>query len=599
MEQVLYPLTGLAVFLFSLRFLTKSIDESIANRISPLLQKIDGGIWTPLLSGVLLTIIFQASSITIITSMALVGRGLLSLRSGLFVMMGATVGTAIKSWVFATETLVLGYFLIIASSVCLLVVRHHFRRQTFELALSVGFMFLGWNMLVTGAPKLLPPGLIEKFLFIGVGSSDFQNICVAFFLGFIMTVLVQSSSTVILLLIGLAHNGQISFVLGTAGILGANVGTTITELIVAIEYRARVKKVALAHFIIKASGALFALLLLNTFLNTIDLMFFGKLASFSLPFQFSLVHIGFNLINVCFWVIASPILLKMLDNLTSEEVAKGNLWLSDPVRNLLKQVPDQAWVEIREQWKNLKERVKVAEDQVFAIIGSGRYPPKFVDTDEILNHFRAIEEIVLGLLRQEGYHNHDVARILSDFRQLRLIYGDILALKAFLDSVPQSKLRKVSLQVREQLAGIDQKRDELWSAIFLEEKAKKTGKTQKFLLRNLEHQILQVCGDQKDANPDIVRITYQLSTRILSILQRIISLARHDRYYNRFSNRLEAPAPSKSSGTEGNKLTLQASNHKKEGKFDEPSQSFSSDGDLTPYFERSFPKRTRGEGRDQ
>ncbi|NRA46614.1 MAG: Na/Pi cotransporter family protein [Oligoflexales bacterium] len=543
MEPILYPLTGLAVFLFSLRFLTKSIDESIANRITPFLQKIDGSIFTPLCSGIVLTIIFQASSITIITVMALVGRGLLGLRSGLFVMMGATIGTAVKSWVFATETLVFGYFLIIIPSICLLVVRHHFRRQTFELVLSIGFMFLGWNMLVTGAPKLLPPHFIEGLFLEGVGGSDFQSLCVAFVIGFVLTVLVQSSSTVVLLLIGLAHDGQISFILGTAGILGANVGTTITELVVAIEYRARVKKVALAHFIIKACGAVFALLLLNTFLNAVDLIFFGQLKSLSLPYQFSLVHIGFNVINVSVWILASPLLIRILDNLTAEEVARSNLWLSDPVRNLLKQVPDQAWVEIREQWKNLKERVKIAEDQVFEIISSGRYPVKFVDTDEILNHFRSIEEIVLGLLRQEGYHNGDVARILSDFRHLRLIYGDILALKAFLDSVPLSKLRKVSLQVNEQLAAIDQKRDELWNAIFLEEKAKKTGKTQKLVLRNLEHQILQVCGDQKQINPEIVRITYQLSTKILSILQRIISLARHDRYYNRSLNQLEASEP--------------------------------------------------------
>lgn len=539
MEQVLYPLTGLAVFLFSLRFLTKSIDESIANRIAPFIQRIDGGLITPLLSGVLLTFVFQASSITIITVMALVGRGLLSLRSGIFVMMGATLGTAIKSWVFATETLPIGYLLIIVSSACLLIVRHHFKRQTFELALSIGFMFLGWNMLVIGAPKLVPAQFVENLFLTGIGQSDFQKLFISFFMGFILSVLVQSSSTTILLLIGLAHNGQISFVLGTAGILGANVGTTITELVISIEYRARVKKIALAHLMMKAIGALFALLFLNTFLNAVDLIFFGQLSRLSLPYQFSLVHIGFNILNVSFWIAASPLLIKGVDRLISEEVARSNLWLSDPVRNLLKQVPDQAWVEIREQWKNLKERVKIAEDQVFAIISSGRYPSKFVDTGEILNHFRSIEEIVLGLLRQDGYQNHDVARILSDFRHLRLIYGDVLALKTFLDSVPLSKLRKLSLQIHPQLEEIDQKRNELWNAIFLEEKAKKTGKTQKYVLKNLEQQILQVCGDQDHANPDIVRTTYQLSTKILSILQRIISLARHDRYYNRSVNLTE------------------------------------------------------------
>ncbi|MFK7827400.1 MAG: Na/Pi symporter [Oligoflexales bacterium] len=590
MEQTLYPLTGLAVFLFSLRFLTRSIDESIANRITPFLQRIDGGLFTPLFSGLFLTIIFQASSIAIITVMALVGRGLLSLRSGIYVMMGATIGTAIKSWVFATETLMLGYFLIIASSICLLVVRHHYKRQTFELSLSIGFMFLGWNMLVTGAPKLLPGSFIEELFLFGGSDSEFQNLCLAFAIGFVVTVLVQSSSTVILLLIGLAHSGQTSLILGTAGILGANVGTTITELVASIEYRARVKKIALAHFIIKGIGACFAILFLNTFLNTVNLIFFGLLGDLPLPFQFSLVHIGFNLINVSIWTIASPLLFKILENFTSEEVARSNLWLSDPVRNLLKQVPDQAWVEIREQWKNLKERVKIAEDQVFAIVSSGRYPTKFVDTDEILNHFRSIEEIVLGLLRQEGYHNQDVARILSDFRHLRLIYGDILALKTFLDSVPLSKLRKVSLQVHEQLVAIDKKRDELWNAIFLEEKAKKTGKIQKHVLRNLEHQILQVCGDHKNVNPEIVRITYQLSTKILSILQRIISLARYDRYYNRSLSQLE-DAKLEFHKEQAKTLTLKAQKLTQHAKASEPgTRALPAD---------TSPKDSRGEGYDQ
>ena len=69
-------------------------------------------------------------------------------------------------------------------------------------------------------------------------------ICCAF------TALVQSSSFTILLLVGLMSGGIIPLEMGIAGVIGANVGTTITAWIGSIPFGLEAKQLALSHTIL-------------------------------------------------------------------------------------------------------------------------------------------------------------------------------------------------------------------------------------------------------------------------------------------------------------------------------------------------------------
>src|SRR6476469_7955431 len=96
--QVMNALAGVGIFFFSLRFLTDSMDEAVSVRIEPLIRRFCRGIFRPILAGLGLTVLVQASSITVITTMGFLSRGLIPLEQSIFITLGAAFGTTLKAW---------------------------------------------------------------------------------------------------------------------------------------------------------------------------------------------------------------------------------------------------------------------------------------------------------------------------------------------------------------------------------------------------------------------------------------------------------------------------------------------------------------------
>jgi Na+/phosphate symporter len=69
-------------------------------------------------------------------------------------MLGATVGTTFKAWLFAEHGNAMGPLLIGVTSLALILLRHPLAREACEAALSIGFTFLGLDMLARGLSPL-------------------------------------------------------------------------------------------------------------------------------------------------------------------------------------------------------------------------------------------------------------------------------------------------------------------------------------------------------------------------------------------------------------------------------------------------------------
>src|SRR5580704_15859710 len=101
-------LCGLALFIFALRFLSQALDQSVAFRLAPAIKKVGKRPMLSLGVGALSTSIFQASSITIVTSMGLLSKRIINLETGIYLILGAAIGTTLKAWFFALELSLLG-----------------------------------------------------------------------------------------------------------------------------------------------------------------------------------------------------------------------------------------------------------------------------------------------------------------------------------------------------------------------------------------------------------------------------------------------------------------------------------------------------------
>ena len=163
--------------------------------------------------------------------------GLLSLGQSISVIMGANIGTTVTAWIIS----LLGFKFDIATfAVPLLAVALPLifsKKENWnswgEFVIGFSLLFLGLQFLKDSMPDLQSNPEILSFLqrYTDMG---FGSVLLFLFIGTLMTIVVQSSSATVAITLIMCVKGWIPFEMGTAMILGENIGTTITANLAAL-----------------------------------------------------------------------------------------------------------------------------------------------------------------------------------------------------------------------------------------------------------------------------------------------------------------------------------------------------------------------------
>jgi len=125
-----------------------------------------------------------------------------------------------------------------------------------------------------------------------------QGLLICLALGFVMTVLTQSSSAAIAIILTAATGGVLGLYAAGAMVIGANVGTTSTAVLSVIGATANAKRVAAAHVVFNVVTAVTALLLLPLMFLIVDGIT-GLLNIEPVPaVTLALFHTVFNILGV-------------------------------------------------------------------------------------------------------------------------------------------------------------------------------------------------------------------------------------------------------------------------------------------------------------
>lgn len=393
---VLQALTGLGLLLFSLRFLSEALGDSLNRVLRPWLNRALSRPLNCLLFGLGLTTLVQASSITVLTSMGLLNAFVISLEQAFLLILGASLGTTIKAWLF-TRLLQThaGALLVGVCSIALLFVHHKRIRDYLQMAMAIGFAFLGLQMLATSLGQWALDkaflGFFSNQQALGISGEAF-----AILVGLLLTMTVQSSSTVVFLLLQLASQGSLGFAAGTALILGANLGTTFQPLLAAIEYGKNARRLAFGYFLIKATGVMACLLFFSLFLRGIDRLIPGIPTGDNLVYHLAGSHFLFNVFIVGSAYLFLPFCLRLLYFLIPGQADSQNLFLYPVVRRMLRQSPDKTLFEVEEQLQNLLRLTLDLADRVLQIM---QQPEAFKNRrPERESHFQLLREGLYELL---------------------------------------------------------------------------------------------------------------------------------------------------------------------------------------------------------
>ena len=271
--QIIQLIGSLGLFLFGMTLMSESLQKMAGSKLRNVMASMTSNPFKRVLTGMTITAIVQSSAATTIMVVSFVNAGLLTLGSGIGVIMGANIGTTISAWVVA----LFGFSFNIASIAIPLMavgfVLNMFKNKTCKTVSSFIFgfslMFLGLGSLKEAAGVLFAGDGIQNVLASLTTNPNFGKVLLFLLIGTILTILFQSSAATMALTMTLVAMGVLPFQLAAAMVLGENIGTTITANIAASVGNVSARRAAMAHTVFNVFGVIWVLCLFKPFLKLI------------------------------------------------------------------------------------------------------------------------------------------------------------------------------------------------------------------------------------------------------------------------------------------------------------------------------------------
>lgn len=249
-KMVLGALAGLALFLYGVTRLAQGLEDIAGDRVKGILDRFTTNRFAGVLTGAAATTLLDSSSVTIIIVIAMVSAGLLSFVQSLSVVLGSNIGTTIGAQIIAFD---INKYAPVALFAGLLL---HFAGKT-DRWKNIGLIILGFGLLLFGLETIddaMEP-LKDYQPFIKWMETLGENPLQGAMVGALFTVLVQSSSATVAIIVTLASSGLISLPAGVALMLGAEVGTCADTLVATIGRGRPALRTGVFHLLFNVTGA--------------------------------------------------------------------------------------------------------------------------------------------------------------------------------------------------------------------------------------------------------------------------------------------------------------------------------------------------------
>ncbi|MCU0359387.1 MAG: Na/Pi symporter [Bacteroidia bacterium] len=244
-----------------------SLKFLVGRKAKLFLQKVTKTTLGAIAGGAGVTAVLQSSSMVSLMVLAFVGAGVFSLKNALAIILGANIGTLVSGWMLATlgfntNIELLAHPAVFMGGFMLILFNHREQiKQTGHFLLGFGLLFIGLSFMKTAMESQ-----VQQFDF-----SKYEAMPLYVFLGigFIITLLVQSSSVTTALTLSALHVGAVSFPAAVALVLGSETGTTIKIVLSSIGGSVVKKQIAIGNLVFNLILTLIAFVLISPLLNLI------------------------------------------------------------------------------------------------------------------------------------------------------------------------------------------------------------------------------------------------------------------------------------------------------------------------------------------
>jgi phosphate:Na+ symporter len=299
---------GVAVLLFGMGMLEEGFKVFTKGPLQNILKKSTDKLYKSITAGAVVTALIQSSSLVSVITISFISAGLLSLSGGLGLMFGANIGSTATAWLVAGFGLKIDISAL-AMPMIIFGLIFTFQKKdslkgTGNVLAGLGFFFLGIYFMKAGFDVFSTHINLTEY-----AVSGFKGVLIYTGIGIIITVVLQSSAASLVLVLTALAAGQIEYENALALAIGANIGTTITAVLGALNSNIAGKRLAAAHLIFNVLTGAVALALIYPLAQLVNnIAGFINIDQTDYTLKLALFHTIFNVLGV---IIMVPFIKKL------------------------------------------------------------------------------------------------------------------------------------------------------------------------------------------------------------------------------------------------------------------------------------------------
>lgn len=305
-------LAGLVLFIYGVTRLAQGLEAVAGERMRNWVGKFTSNRFVGVLTGAVATTALESSSVTIIMVIAMVSAGILSFVQSLGVVLGSNIGTTIGAQLISLEINLYAPILMVVGALLHFIGKQDFYKSLGLVLLGFGLLFFGLDV-IEGA--MMPFRNHQAFLdwMKRLGDQALLGAVV----GAVFTVLIQSSSATVAIVITLAGSGLVTLPTGIALMLGAEVGTCADTLVATIGRGRAALRTGVFHLLFNLSSALVGILFAPQLAQVAQAISGGG----NVGRQIANAQLVFNVIGVALVIGFVPMIARGLEKLLPDTEA--------------------------------------------------------------------------------------------------------------------------------------------------------------------------------------------------------------------------------------------------------------------------------------
>jgi phosphate:Na+ symporter len=357
-------LAAIVLLLWAVRMVRTAVERAFSAQLKRMLTHAEKNGFSAAIVGMAMAIALQSSTAVAALASSFAAGGLLQGATGLSIMLGAYLGSALVASILSFDLSLLTPPLIILGGLLFLRGTSRQTKQLGRMVLGIAFVLLSLEMIGDATA----PWRQSEFLGAVIAYLE-GDLWTSFLVAALVTWMSYSSVASVLVIISFGTSGLIPFAVAAAFVLGANLGGTLIAWSLTRRADVRAQRIAAGALVFRGGAAIICLALLQ-----VTQWHMAELPG-TIGVQTSLLHMGFNLIVLLLGLPLTGPVAQLAERFVHEPTAEGDLNVARLRTPALSRSayrnPDAAIASATRELLRMSEKVEVMLQPVMTIFQSG------------------------------------------------------------------------------------------------------------------------------------------------------------------------------------------------------------------------------------